>query len=339
MTASQTSASPRLAELMQTGMAALRSGDIDGAIRHFADARRLAPADNGLLRTLAALYQHAGRWGELWPVAETGLALWPGDPGFATARIVALGGADCTDAALTLARGCLRETPGDIALLQQYGSLLLKTGDAAGALDAVGAALTRQPDTPALLSIAAEAAFRLGDHAVARAWLDRAITLEPQNRALRMARATMLLSLGEWAPGLRDYEFRLQPDATREILRQGLTLPRWQGEDLQGKALLVVSEQGVGDQMRFLRDVIALRPLCGGMIVECAARLVPLFRRSLPADTLVMAAREQPGERRHVFDYGWLADARPQPDAYIEMGSAMLRLLERGLPFAGQPAA
>lgn len=311
-------------------MAALQSGDIDGALLRFAAARRMTPADIGLLRTLAALYQHVGRPAEAWSAAETGLMLHPGDSGFAVARIAAMGSAGFADAALTLARLRLQDTPEDAALLQQFGSLLLQAGDAAGALQAAETALARQPDAPALLSLGAEAAFRLGDHTAARARLDRAIALEPQNRTLRMARATMLLSLGEWAQGLRDYEYRLQPDATREIVRRGLDLPRWQDEDLRQRHLLVVAEQGVGDQMRFLRDVIALHPRCGGMTVECAARLVPLFRRSLPAAVTVVAAAERIDGRRHVFDYGWLASSGGA-DIWIEMGSLMLRLLERGV--------
>lgn len=310
-------------------MAALQRGDLETALAQFAQASRDAPADIGLLRTLAALYQHAGLHAEAWSAAETGLALLPRDAGFGIARIAALGGAGFVDAALTLARALLRDLPQEPALLLHYGTLLLQRNDAAGARQAAETALARQPDLPALLSLGAEAAFRQGDHAVARARLDRAIALEPQNRALRLARATMLLSLGDWAGGLPDYEYRLLPDATREIVRQGLDLPRWQGEDIQNRHLLVVSEQGVGDQMRFVRDILAVRPLCARLTVECAPRLVPLFARSLPGDVQVMAAAEMRDGRRHIFGYGWIADHN-RPDCYIEAGSLMLRLFERG---------
>lgn len=326
--------SPLLPRLMQAGMTALQAGDLDGALLQFGAARRIAPTDPGLLRSLAALYQHAARWGDLWSVAETGLALHPDDAGFSIARIAALTGAGFSAAALTLAQAQSRVTPDDPQLAQHHGNLLLQSGDAVAALQIGKTALARHPDMAALLGMAAEAAFRLGDHAAARGWLDHAVRLEPQNRTLRMARASMLLSLGDWAPGLADYEYRLLPDATREIVRRDLHIPRWQGEDLRQRCLLVVSEQGVGDQMRFLRDIIALQPLCGRMIVECAARLVPLLRRSLPEAIAVVAAEEQRDGRRHVFDYGWLASqshGMGGADFYIEMGSIMLRLFERGV--------
>ena len=134
MTANQTSPSPHAAGLMQAGMAALQSGDIDGALLRFAAARRMTPGDIGLLRTLAALYQHAGRAAEAWSAAETGQALLPADPGFAAARIAALGSAGFTDAALTLARLQLQGPAGGAALLGHYGSRRLRPGGAAGAL-------------------------------------------------------------------------------------------------------------------------------------------------------------------------------------------------------------
>ncbi|MEK9970808.1 MAG: tetratricopeptide repeat protein [Ferrovibrio sp.] len=312
------------------GMAALQRGDIETALAHFVLASRTAPGDSGLLRTLAALNQHAGLYAEAWSAAETGLALLPEDAGFSLARIAAMGSAGFTATALSLARRQLLVVPGDAALLQQFGTLLLQSGDTSGALQAAQQALALKPDMASAHSLAAEAAYRLSDHAAARSHIDRAVALEPGNRGLRMARATMLLSLGDWHEGLKDYEARLQPDGNREIVRRGLTLPRWQGEDIGNRHLLVVCEQGVGDQLRFLRDILAMLPFCGQATVECAVRLVPLFRRSLPESVAVVAARERTEGRRHIFDYDW-RDGNDRPDTWIEMGSLMLRLLERGV--------
>jgi Flp pilus assembly protein TadD len=317
--------------LMKAGMDALLAGDIEGSLRAFAEARRLMPTDIGLLHSLALLYLNDQRFPEAWSAAETGLALHPGNPDFIAKRIAAMSGAGFTDAALTLARAQMAVAPDNPLLVEHFGTLLLRVGDAPTALQVGKAALARHPDFTGLLSMTAEAAFRLGDTASARRWLDHALSLEPGNGTLRMARATMLLSIAQWDQGLKDYEVRLQ---TRKILRQDLSIPRWQGEDIAGKHLLVVSEQGVGDQMRFLRDILAVLPFCGRVTVECAARLVPLFRRSLPEAVQVLAAQERSEGRRHVFDYGWLP-ASGGPQTWIEMGSLMLRLLERGRPPEG----
>jgi len=310
--------------LLQSGLARLQAGDTTAALSTFSEARRLAPTHIVVLRIVTALYRQTGQWPRAWSAAETGLALLPDDADFTDARLSALAEAGFPDAALTLAR---LENAQDARL----ADLLLKTGDAPAALVAAKRALTQMPVTAETLMIAAEAAFRCGEKDDARRWLDQAVQLEPQNRSLRMARATILLSLGDWMTGLQDYEYRLQPGGDVTIHRDGLALPRWQDQDLRAGRLLVVSEQGVGDQMRFLRDILALRPFCGALIVECAQRLVPLFRRSLPQDVTVQAAQESRAGDTYRFDYGWLA-GYPPADAFIEMGSLMLRLAERGLP-------
>lgn len=314
--------------LLQTGLASLQAGDTAAALSAFGEARRLAPTHVVVLRILTALYRQTGQWPQAWSAAETGLAVLPGDAEFTDARLAAMAEAGFADAALTLAR--MGQTQDN-----RLADLLLKTGDAPAALVAAQRALMQAPVQAETLLTAAEAAFRCGQMDDARRWLDQAVQREPQNRSLRMARATILLSLGDWQTGLLDYEYRLQPGGDISIRRDGLTLPRWQDQDLRPDGLpgrlLVVAEQGVGDQMRFLRDILAIRPYCGALTVECARRLVPLFQRSLPPDVTVVASRESQDGNVHRFDYGWLA-SEARAEAFIEMGSLMLRLAERGLP-------
>jgi tetratricopeptide (TPR) repeat protein len=317
--------------LLQAGLAILKTGDIDGALLRFEQARQQDPANIAVLRIATVLYRRNGRWPQAWSTAETGLALQPDDPEFSDARMAVMAEAGFTAAALTLARRAAEARPQDAQVQVRLSDLLLRTGQTAAALNSARAALQLVPDHAEALLLAAEAAFRLADHAAAQRWLDQAVALEPENRSIRMARATILLSLGIWDPGLHDYEYRLLPGGPATVQRIGLMAPRWQGQEIGNGRLLVVAEQGVGDQMRFLRDILAARRFCKGMIVECAARLVPLFRRSLPADIQVTAADEyRSGAALHRFDYGWL-QSQPPVDAWIEMGSLMLRLLEHGI--------
>lgn len=318
----------KVAEPTRAAMAALAAHDIDGAIAHFRAARRLAPDQPGLLLALARLLRRNGHWAEAWSAAETGLRLQPADSSLNDARLAALGDGGMTDMALTLARDWAGTTPGEPQARFRHGALLLRAGDAAGALREVAAALNLRPGWPEALVTAAEAAYRTGATEQARGWLDRAVALEPENRSTRLARATMLLSLRIWDPGLEDYEYRLRPHPALEIVRH-LPLPRWHGEDITGRAILVVAEQGIGDQIRFLRHLHDLSSLAGRVIVECSVRLVPLFARSLPSAAVVPSVERQDGNR-HVFDYSWL-DEHAKADCYIEAGSLMLLLYRHGL--------
>ncbi len=318
----------KVQQLTRAAMAALTAHDFSGAIAHFRAARRLAPDQPGLLLALARLLRRSGDWAEAWSAAETGLRLQPADPDLADERLAALGDGGLTDMAAALARDWAEADPGNPQARFRHGALLLQAGDAAGARRECEAALKLRPDWPEALVAAAEAAYREGMSEQARGWLDRAVALEPENRSTRLARATMLLSLGIWEPGLADYEYRLRPQAALEIVRP-LPVPRWNGENIAGRAILVVAEQGIGDQIRFLRDLHDLGALAGRMLVECSARLVPLFARSLPGATVVASVERQDGNR-HVFDYGWLG-GHAAPDCYIEAGSVMLLLHRHGL--------
>jgi len=78
------------------------------------------------------------------------------------------------------------------------------------------------------------------------------------------------LTLGEFQPGWEGYE-------TRKLPAREFTAPRWRGESLAGKTLLVWAEQGLGDTIQFARYV----PLVPGRVIfECQPRLGPLVPHS-----------------------------------------------------------
>ncbi|MGH9675170.1 MAG: tetratricopeptide repeat protein [Bryobacteraceae bacterium] len=78
------------------------------------------------------------------------------------------------------------------------------------------------------------------------------------------------LTLGEFEPGWRYYE-------TRKLPARECTAPRWGGENLAGKTLLVWAEQGLGDTIQFMRYL----PLVPGRVIfECQPRLAPLVPQS-----------------------------------------------------------
>lgn len=101
----------------------------------------------------------------------------------------------------------------------------------------------------------------------AEAVLRAALAAEPTQATVRHTLGMTLLQEGKWAEGWALYEAR------RELLPLPAPppLPEWRGESLAGKRLLVVGEQGLGDQImlsRFLplieADEVALacsRPL------------------------------------------------------------------------------
>ncbi|MGH6970026.1 MAG: flagellar protein FlbA, partial [Caulobacteraceae bacterium] len=110
--------------------------------------------------------------------------------------------------------------------------------------------------------------------------------VEEERLMMQLARSTIKIAQGRIAAGWEDYEARLAPlfaDSTVFLV----DAPRWTPEaDLGGKTLLVMGEQGLGDEVLFanmLPEVMEALGPKGRMIFAVEPRLVSLFQRSFPA--------------------------------------------------------
>jgi len=81
---------------------------------------------------------------------------------------------------------------------------------------------------------------------------DRIIAMEPELPTARMSRGMLLLALGRFAEGWRDFEYRW--GRNMKLARLESEQPHWSaGIDLAGKTLLLYAEQGLGDSLQFVR--------------------------------------------------------------------------------------
>lgn len=104
------------------------------------------------------------------------------------------------------------------------------------------------------------ALYRANDLDQALRAADACIALAPTLRA-RFNRAMVLLAMGNWRAGLAQYECRLEFGEPFLRIAETGDIPRWQGESLGGKRLLLMHEQGFGDTLMMLRYVPLLRAL------------------------------------------------------------------------------
>lgn len=84
------------------------------------------------------------------------------------------------------------------------------------------------------------------------AGFERAVALAPYDASLRANLGGALLMAGDYRRGFPAYEFRLAGSATEAMMKR-TGLPIWDGTPLQGRRLLVWSEQGLGDALQFSR--------------------------------------------------------------------------------------
>ncbi|HYH17666.1 MAG TPA: tetratricopeptide repeat protein [Azospirillum sp.] len=252
-----------------------------------------ALADDGQPNEAAALYRMALALRPDWLVGwfNLGIALRDAGQGGKALAAVRRAGAIAPD----LVRADL-----------EIGQLCFGLRDFAGARRAFHRVLTREP-------LNADAWFGLGNavkgagafaHAVdlyraaiavaparTEAWYNMAVTLADQDlngqaidayrRALALAPedahthcnlAHQLLLAGRFAEGWREFEWRFEAN----VVFPERGRPRWWGEPLEGRTILLYGEQGHGDTLQFVRYAPLVAARGGRVIVECPPALVRL---------------------------------------------------------------
>jgi tetratricopeptide (TPR) repeat protein len=114
---------------------------------------------------------------------------------------------------------------------------------------------------------------RQGRHEEALICYEEALSLKPEYTDCRSNRATTLLRLGDYERGWVEYEWRwCGSDFARKMPR-----PLWDGSRLEGRTILLISEQGLGDTLQFVRYAALLKEQGATVIVTCQKPLLRLL--------------------------------------------------------------
>ena len=117
--------------------------------------------------------------------------------------------------------------------------------------------------------------------------LEMIVRTIPGNMGARFDLSEILLSQGEFARGWREYRFRYKMEHTAMIGRH-VQSPRWEGQSIKGKTLLIHDEQGYGDTFQFLRMVAWARERSGARVVlEVNADSYALAKRCAGYDDII----------------------------------------------------
>lgn len=190
--------------------------------------------------------------------------------------------------AVEVLKPAVQASADDPVLWNALGQVLLQQGEPQTALTFFDEALRLDPDfTPARFNRSA-ARLDLGDASGALVDCEAALAAPagPEEVAVMgYARALTLLCAGKIAEGWEAYAARLSPDFSGSP-RFLAGRPAWRpGAPLAGRSLLVVGEQGLGDEVMFasvLPDVVEALGPDGRLTLAVEPRLVELFRRSFP---------------------------------------------------------
>lgn len=113
---------------------------------------------------------------------------------------------------------------------------------------------------------------------------ERTIQLDPNYEESYFNLALYYLLAGRFYEGFSLYEHGIGGRSAdqKRGRRRRVAQPRWNGEPLSGKTILVTAEQGIGDEIMFSSLVAELSRRAAKVFLESTPRLVPLMRRSYP---------------------------------------------------------
>jgi len=201
------------------------------------------------------------------------------------------------------------ESLGSMAATSNRGNALLELGRDVEALRAHESAVERDPHAPGAL----------------------------YNLALTRLR------FGDWRQGWRDYEARWR---FRDVHRNPRVFPqpRWQGELLKGRRILLHAEQGLGDTIQFSRYLSMVAARGGRVLLQVQEPLARLMQslyavRSGDAEVALL------GEKPPAFDlecplmslpavFGTTVDTVPWRGPYLAAARDAVRLTRARLPSA-----
>ena len=180
----------------------------------------------------------------------------------------------------------LANHPADTEMAWQLSHAQWQRNDAAGAEATMRAADAAAPGNPAVLTAIGQYLIEQARYRESETALHTALAVDPADATVAVDLAELELRRGDWSPAWPRYEGRLARDdraANNIVSVMARLAPRWQGQPLAGKTLMVHSEQGNGDDIqmvRFLPELAARVYDEGGRLVLAVRRaLQPLFAR------------------------------------------------------------
>jgi hypothetical protein len=163
--------------------------------------------------------------------------------------------------------------------LIEQGNQLRAQHEPEQALACYAQAFAADPDNAAAFNNYGNVMRELGHPARAVPFLQHAIVLDTRNVTAHFNLAITYLLMGDYARGWPAYETRWNYEHLAGTEPQ-FSQPRWRGEDLAGKTILVVGEQGHGDNIQFVRFLWNLHTRGAQIKLQVTDGLIPLLSMS-----------------------------------------------------------
>ncbi len=285
--------------------AADQCGNLLRALRRFEEALacfvrsdELRPDQAQTLYLRGHTFSDLKRYAEALADLTRARTLDPGHPGIGNSLGYVLQHLGRHDEALAAFDQAIALKPDYVEALNSKASLLSHFGRFEQALAITERVLTLQPGyVPAHINRALWLS-ELHRFDEAFASFERALALDPGNADATWNLSFVQLLTGNFEAGWAGREARWKAQARAETSYPDFTEPRWRGEPITGKTLLIYAEEGLGDAIQFARYVPMVAARGARIILVVGAPLYPLMS-ALPG---VAQCLTKPLAQRPPFD-------------------------------------
>lgn len=312
------------------GMALEKMGHLHKALVTYEEAYKLDPNDPELLINLGLTAWNL----QLKEGAENMFRLFIAAKPDSPLGYNNLGSIQCdmgkATAAIETLRSALLQMPTETILWNSLATVLAETGRAEESLIFYQEAIRLDPEFSRPYHNIGYAYQHLGRLEEALEAYDKALELahdETERREAKHSRSICLIGMGRLEEGWREYEVRNHP-RFRAYVHHMTKAPVWKNEPLDGRRILIVGEQGLGDELMFasvlpeIQDEVAPE---GKLQIAVDRRLVPLFARSFPKAEVGPYDDRQFSDsngRKELRFIPWSTE-KGDPDFYAPMGSVL----------------
>ena len=265
-----------------------RAGDFAGSVRCYESALTLLPDQAEIANDMGRLAYRMGMKETAEKLFTHYLARNPTSHEGANNLACALRDQSRFAEAIEVLRPAIAANPEHALLWNTLGTVVGEEGDPGASVTFFDEALRHDAAFAKARYNRGNARLVLGDLDGALDDCQTAMTApmsEDERLMMMLARSTIRIARGQIGEGWDDYEARLEPKFA-DVTHFMIEAPRWTpDDDLSGKTLLLMGEQGLGDEVMFanvIPDLIEALGPSGKLLIAVEPRLVTLFQRSFP---------------------------------------------------------
>jgi tetratricopeptide (TPR) repeat protein len=229
--------------LLNLGLTLLKLGDPWRALECFQRATEISPAQSGIYKCRGDAQRDLGNWPQANAAWQKAVELDPENADAWQNLGLGLERQERLEEALACHRRVVQLRPGDATAHRYLGMILQDVGTFKAASDCY----------------------------------EQSLRLDPNDAESHWQKFSLLAARGEFPQAWAEHEWRWELKK-RDTPRREFKQPKWTGDDLAGRRVLLYAEQGFGDTIQAVRYVPRVKARGGSVLLWCPPDLVSLLR-------------------------------------------------------------